>query len=257
MQVRAERPAHATALEPALAVVPEAGEDAAERDGARIEQRATGVVLEAGHGPALARLELALEQDVADHAPLAGDGLEREEPGALEPLPARVAVPAAEQLIAAADREERGSAVDLRRQRVPLLREVGGDERLLAVLAAADVVQGARSRLDPVAEPDRAHLELVPPPRRAPRQHRDVAAVGVDVQVVGIEVADAIVTRAPSPSSYARSRARPRSGAARASRCRWGGPRARRRAGSARARGRVPPRARERPRARRRRGRRT
>ena len=71
--------ADAAALEAGLAVVAEAGDDAAERLGAGVEPRAAGMVLEARDRPPLTRDELALEQDVADHAPLAGDRLVREE----------------------------------------------------------------------------------------------------------------------------------------------------------------------------------
>ena len=79
MQVRAERAAGAAALVAALAVVAEAGHDAAERLGTLVEQRAARVVLEAGERAPLAGLELALEQDVADHPPLAGDRVQREQ----------------------------------------------------------------------------------------------------------------------------------------------------------------------------------
>ena len=48
MQIRADRAPEATALEARRAVVPEAVHDASERLGAGIEQRAAGVVLEAG-----------------------------------------------------------------------------------------------------------------------------------------------------------------------------------------------------------------
>ena len=72
----------AAALQAALAVVPEPGDDAAERLRAGVEARPAGVVLEARERAPHAGLELALEQDVADHPPLAGDRLEREEPDA-------------------------------------------------------------------------------------------------------------------------------------------------------------------------------
>ena len=65
------------------------------------------------------------------------------------------------------------------------------DERLLAILAAADVEEVDLAGRDRVAEPDRAHVELVAARRGALREHGDVAAVGVDVQVVGIEMPDA------------------------------------------------------------------
>ena len=48
MQVRADRAADAAALVAALAVVAEAGDHAPERLGALVEDRAAGVVLEAG-----------------------------------------------------------------------------------------------------------------------------------------------------------------------------------------------------------------
>ena len=75
-------------------------------------------------------------------------------------------------------------------QRLGLRGEVGRDERLLAVLAAADVEEVDLARRHAVAHPDRAHVELVAARRRALGQHGDVPAVGVDVQVVRIEVAD-------------------------------------------------------------------
>ena len=102
------RPSSA-ALEAALAVVSEAGDDAAERLGAGVEPRAAGMVLEAPRC-AHAGLELGLEQHVADHPPLARDRLEREEPDARHLLAVEAAVAAAEQLVAAADCEQRGAA---------------------------------------------------------------------------------------------------------------------------------------------------
>ena len=191
MEIGADDAAGAAALEAALAVVAEAREHASERLGAGIEARAAGVVLEAGERPLLAGLELALDQDVADHAPLARDGLEREEADAGHVLAVEAAIAAAEQLVAAADREHGRSAVDRLVQRLRLPREILRDEQLLAVLAAADVVEVVLARHDRVAHPERGHLELVAAPGRPPREHRDVAAVGVDVQVVRIEVPDA------------------------------------------------------------------
>src|SRR5262249_34184150 len=77
VEIRAEQAPGAAALVAALAVVPEAGEDATERLGSRIEARATRVVLEAGERPSFARLELTLEEHITDHALFASDGLER------------------------------------------------------------------------------------------------------------------------------------------------------------------------------------
>src|SRR5262245_32392802 len=79
MEVRADGAPEAAALEAALAVVAEAVNDPAQGLGARVEPRAAGMVLEAGKRLDKARLELALEEHVADHPALAGDRLEREE----------------------------------------------------------------------------------------------------------------------------------------------------------------------------------
>ena len=77
VEVRAVDAAGAAALVAGLAVVAEARDHAAERLGALVEVRAAGVVLEAGErarsGPG------AVEQHVADHAPLAGDRVQRQQ----------------------------------------------------------------------------------------------------------------------------------------------------------------------------------
>src|SRR5438477_619466 len=132
---RHDRAAEAAALEAALAVVPEPSEDAPQRLGTGVEDRPSGVVLEPGErraGP------VAFEQHVADHPPLAGDRVEREQPDAGQHAPEPVAVEAAEQLIAAADREHGGAAGDRLPQRLALRGEVVRDERLLSILPAAD-----------------------------------------------------------------------------------------------------------------------
>ena len=93
MEVRADDAPGPAALEAALAVVAEAGQNAAERLGARVQVRPPGVVLEAGQGlPG----PLALEQDVSDHPPLAGEGMEREEAAPRQLRAAAVAVEASE-----------------------------------------------------------------------------------------------------------------------------------------------------------------
>ena len=85
MEVRPERAPETTALEPGLAVVSEPMDDATERLGAGVEQRPPGVVLEAGQEAHVPGLELALEQDIADHPRFACDRLVREETDALHP----------------------------------------------------------------------------------------------------------------------------------------------------------------------------
>jgi len=72
------------------------------------------------------------------------------------------------------------------------------DERLLAVLAAAHIEEVDLIRRHGVAKPDRAHVEFVPARLRTLGEHCDVAAVRVDVQVVGIEMPDADLHAADS-----------------------------------------------------------
>lgn len=74
VEVRADCPPHATALETVLPVVPEAVDDATERPRALVEIRSSGMVLEAGKRPDYARSEFGREEDVADHPALTGDG---------------------------------------------------------------------------------------------------------------------------------------------------------------------------------------
>src|SRR4029079_18779997 len=108
--------------------------------------------------------ELALEQYVADHPPAAGDGLEGEQPDAGQLLAGDVDVPTSEELIAAADGENCSPALGRRADSVALGREAWSDQRLLTILAAADVEQVVVARHDRVVRADRPHLELEPAP---------------------------------------------------------------------------------------------
>ena len=155
---------------------------------ALVEVGPPGVVLEAGQrapGPG------AVQEDVADHAAVTGDGLVRQQPDPGQVEAARVVVAAAEELVAAEDGEERGIALHGLAERLRLLDEVLRHQRLLAVLAAADVEEVDLPDRDGVAHPDRADVQLVPARACAFGEDGDVAAVGVDVQVVRIEMADA------------------------------------------------------------------
>jgi hypothetical protein len=69
--------------------------------------------------------------------------------------------------------------------------EVGCDHRLLPVLASAHVHEVVRRRIETVADGERVDAQLVTARRQAPLEDGDVAAVGVDVEVLGVEVADA------------------------------------------------------------------
>ena len=188
MQIGPVRSPVAAALEARSAVIAEACEHAPQRLGAVVEQRSTRVVLEPGERSPGPR---AVQQHVADHAARPRDRLQRQEGDARKLDAGDVAVRTPEQLVAAADREKGGVALDRRSQRVRLAGEVVGNELLLAVLTAADVVEVDLARGHRVAQPDRRDLELVAAPPRPLGEHGDVAAVGVDVQVVRIQMTDA------------------------------------------------------------------
>jgi hypothetical protein len=98
----------------------------------------------------------------------------------------------AEQLVAAAHGKDGGARCDRRLQRLALrLHEVAGDQRLVAVLAAAHVEEVVRLGVDRLSRPGGRKLEADAAPLAAALEHRDVAAVGIDVHVVGIQPHDA------------------------------------------------------------------
>src|SRR5262249_26835197 len=191
MQVRPDGAPHATPLLAAPTVVSEPGDDATERRRARVEMRTTRMVLEAGERPRHAGLELALEQNVPDHPSLARHGLQRKEAGAAELDAAEISVRTAEELVATAHGEQGSTALGRGKQTVRLRREVARDELLLAILTTADVEEIVVAGPDVVADAQLDDVELVTTPRGSTGQHRDVAAIRVDVQVVRIQMPDA------------------------------------------------------------------
>ena len=132
--------------------------------------------------------------------------MEREEtaPGQLRTGP--VAVVAPEQLVAAAHGEEGRAAGDRVLECRAFGFDVGCDERLLAILAAADVEQVDLSSVHALADADRGDLELMAASCGTLGQHGDVAAVGVDVQVVRVEMPDADLHAARSQYGRANPR---------------------------------------------------
>ena len=229
VKVRADCRADPHALEAALAVIAEAGHHPAEWLRALVEARDAGVVLETRHRPAHARLEPALQQTVTDQAPLSGNRVEREDPGTRQFGAASPTVEPTEELVTAADGQHRCATRDRLADRLALRGEVGRNQRLLTILAAADVEQVVLPGAESIADADRLDGEHQAALGRSVPEHGDVAAVGVDVQVLGIQVRPTrIVVMRLAPSTGARDRARKRSPGARASRCTWGGGRGRR-----------------------------
>ena len=93
-----------------------------------------------------------------------------------------------EQLVATADGKHDRAFADRGDERLALgLRHVGGDGALVAVLPAADVEEVVGGRVDPIAGSGAGVGEADPAPLAAPAQEDDVAAVGVDVHLVGVE----------------------------------------------------------------------
>ena len=137
VHVRADDAARAAALRAVLAVVAAARDDAAQR----LDVRAEPSCARRGSRTrpcALHAVEAAVDQHVADDAGVAGDGLQVDEAGAedLVALVAEVAV--AEQLVAAADREQRRALGQRLADRRHLAAQLVGHQHLVAVLAAAD-----------------------------------------------------------------------------------------------------------------------
>ena len=93
-----------------------------------------------------------------------------------------------EQLVAAADREQRRAVLDRRGECLALrLHHVGGDRHLVAILAAADVVEVVRAGVDPLTRAGALVGEADPAPLAAVLEEEDVPPVRVDVHLVGVE----------------------------------------------------------------------
>ena len=106
---------------------------------------------------------------------------------ARDPLVAEL-VAVAEELVAAADGEHHRAVLDgLGEARALGRHHVLGDDPLVAVLAPADVDQVVGARVERLARPRGGVREADPAPLAAPPQEQDVAAVGVDVHLLGVQ----------------------------------------------------------------------
>src|SRR5262249_14443695 len=84
--------------------------------------------------------------------------------------------------------EHHGTVLDRGGERIALgLEHVGGDRSLVAVLAAAEVEEVVVGGVQSLAWARGRVGELDAPPLAAPAQEEDVAAVGVDVHLIGVE----------------------------------------------------------------------
>src|SRR3954451_12123826 len=149
------------------------------------------MVLEAGDRPRALARDVRLDRDVADQSRAGlANRLEIGEPEAGEAVLAEL-IAVAEQLIATADGEHGRAVVDRSREGLALGRlHVGGDRALVAVLAASDVEEIVGRGVDRVPGTRPLMLEVDSAPLRSPLQEDDVAAIGVDVHLLGVERED-------------------------------------------------------------------
>ena len=187
MEIGPEGVADPAAFEARRTVVSEAGHDPAQRQRAFVEDRPAGVVLEADDRPAVAGVELALDQHVADETPVTGHCVQWKDTGAGLLAPRTVTVVAAEQLVATADGERYGATGNRLREQRAARSEIGCDECLLTILATSDVEEVGVGR-KVVPDADFPHVQVDAAALRSAPQHRQVASIGVDVQKVRIEM---------------------------------------------------------------------
>src|SRR5215207_234941 len=187
VDVGAEQVGAVHALEAVAAVVAEALDHATERLGPGAEPGAAAVILKARDYPRPGP-EVDLDRHVSDQSrALLAHGLEVDQPEAGDPLFVEL-VAVAKELITAADGEQDGAAVDRCGDRVALARQhVGGDDALVAILPAADVDQVVGVGVDRLAGPGGSVLEADPPPLTTTLKEEHVAAVGVDVHLLGVQ----------------------------------------------------------------------
>ena len=91
--------------------------------------------------------------------------------------------------------------------RLALLHQVRSDERLLTILSPADVEEVVPIRVEDVSQANRADVEVMAPECGTPVENGDVPSIGIDVQVVGEEMADDD-PHGRSPSQYGRTKPR-------------------------------------------------
>src|SRR4051794_35639289 len=188
------------ALAAVPAVVPKALDNGPQRPQPRAERRAAGMVLEADEGGGPPRVELAAQHDVADHARLAGDRFQVDQADAAHLVTMVAAVDVAEQLVPPAYANHHRPLAHRRPQIGLPRKQVGNDEALVPVLAAAEVVDVGRRQ--GIAGAAGQEVEADAAPAATPVEHGHVAPVGIDVQMLRIEMADAELH---CPSQYGRT----------------------------------------------------
>jgi hypothetical protein len=191
VQVCAEHGALQAAFGFIASVVAEAESCFAERPCFGSEEGAAAVVFETDKRFGRERFDFRVDDHVADEALFPRLRADVDHADAWESFAVGGLVVVAEQLVAATYSEDGGAAVHRSFQRRLLeLEQVLVDERLLAVLAAAEEEDVDLLHLRARAAPELDQLRLVSAPLGALEQREDVAAVAIDVHQVGIKPAD-------------------------------------------------------------------
>src|SRR5438093_3917931 len=193
-----------------FAVVAVPHDHLAARRGSRAEVRSSGVILKPD--------ELAarrIREEIADESLLSRARRDVEDSDTRDRGTGLRHVLVAEELVAAADREDRGAGLyGLAKSRTVLAREVGPHDVLALVLPSADKPDVGPVRVRPFGDRVGPHLHGDASPLRALSERDHVAAIAVDVHEVRIEVRDPEVhfgqssqngTVAPARASTARS----------------------------------------------------
>ena len=149
------------------------------------------MVLEANQRRGFKSQAAGLDDDVADVAagPRHRMQVDQPQPGQLFALGGHVVL--AQQLVAAADRQYHGAAVDGAPNRVHLvLGRVFEDQLLIPILAAAPEDQIDPGEVWGRPSPDGVDGDRNAPPFGSLGQGQDVAPITVDIHLVGVEMRD-------------------------------------------------------------------
>ena len=188
MQVRADDALVDEALKAIVAVVAGARDDGrSEWRGLCIEQGAAAVVLKSHKGLGC---QIGFDGYVADQAVGAAYGFGGNDPQTLNAILTHI-VRTAEQLIAAADGEQRTAILNIGCDLVFLSEQFMCDRQLVAVGATAHHDDIGVGEIERLAHTDLVHAHGNAAPSAAALERDNIAAVAIEVKGIGIQVDDA------------------------------------------------------------------